>query len=102
MRRIRQRVDQLLVEGKIREAEAYMEAERVKLVEKGYNLRKLNQAYFAFHGSYALSPASVDPIGPQIRQLRAATPSLKIFLNRVGWLNNYEDYLAWLEEFGIE
>jgi len=102
MRHIRQRVDRLLAVGKIEEAEAYMEAERLKLVEKGYNLRKLNQAYFAFHGSYALSPASVDPIGPQLRQLRAKSPGLKAFLNEVGWLNSYEDYLAWLDRAGIE
>ncbi len=101
MRRIRQRVDQLLADGKIEEAEAYMETERLKLVEKGYNLRKLNQAYFAFHGSYALSPASIDPIGPQIRQLRAVSPSLKIFLDRVGRLNSYDDYLTWLAQAGI-
>ena len=102
MRRIRQEVDRLLAEGQIEEAEAFMEAERLKLVEKGYNLRKLNQAYFAFHGSYALSPASIDPIGPQLRQLRAVSPSLKAFVNRVGWINRYEDYLAWLAEAGIE
>ena len=102
MRRIRQRVDQLLADGKIEEAEAYMETERLKLVKKGYNLRKLNQAYFAFHGSYALSPASIDPIGPQIRQLRAASPSLKTFLDRVGRLNSYDDYLAWLAQAGTQ
>jgi hypothetical protein len=102
MRRIRQEVDRLLAEGQIEEAEAFMEAERLKLVEKGYNLRKLNQAYFAFHGSYALSPASIDPIGPQLRQLRAISPSLKAFVNRVGWINSYEDYLAWLAEAGIK
>ncbi len=98
MRRIRQEVDRLLAAGQIETAESYMEAERVKLAKKGYNLRKLNQAYFAFHGSYALSPGSVDPIGPQIRDLRAGSPSLKVFLERVGWLNSYDDYLAWLEE----
>jgi hypothetical protein len=102
MRRIRQEVDRLLAEGQIEEAEAFMEAERLKLVEKGYNLRKLNQAYFAFHGSYALSPASIDPIGPQLRQLRAVSPSLKAFVNRVGWINSYEDYLAWVAEADIE
>jgi hypothetical protein len=102
MRRIRQQVDQLLAEGKIDEAEAYMEVERLKLVEKGYNLRKLNQAYFAFHGSYAFGPASIDPTGSQLRQLRAASPSLKIFLDRVGWLNSYGDHLAWLEEVGVK
>jgi histidinol-phosphate aminotransferase len=80
MRRIRTQVDQLLAEGKINQAEAYMEEERLKLVEKGYHLRKLNQAYFAFHGSYAFGPESVDPIGPQLRKLRAASTSLKDFL----------------------
>jgi hypothetical protein len=102
MRRIRQTVDRLLAKGKIEEAEEFMEAERLKLVEKGYNLRKLNQAYFAFHGSYALSPASVDPIGSQLRRLRAASPSLKNFMDRVGWLNSYDGYLEWLAEVGIE
>jgi hypothetical protein len=102
MRRIRQKVDRLLAEGQIDAAEAYMEAERLKLVEKGYNLRRLNQAYFAFHGAYALSPGSIDPTGPQLRQLRAASPSLKDFLEKVGWLNGSEDYLAWLNEAGLE
>jgi hypothetical protein len=98
MRYIRQEVDRLLAESKIEAAETFMETERLKLVEKGHNLRKLNQAYFAFHGSYALSPGSIDPAGPQIRQLRAASPSLKAFLNRMGWLNSYDEYLEWLTE----
>ena len=102
MRRIRQQVDALLAEGKITEAEVFMETERLKLVAQGYHLRKLNQAYFAFHGSYALSPASIDPTGPQLRRLRAASLSLKAFLNRVGWLNSYDDFLAWLDETGAE
>lgn len=101
MRRIRQEVDRLLADGQIQAAETFMEAERLKLVEKGYSLRKLNQAYFAFHGSYALSPGSIDPTGAQLRQLRAASPSLKSFLNRVGWLNSYADYTAWLAEAGV-
>ncbi|MCK6627437.1 MAG: hypothetical protein L6R45_19940 [Anaerolineae bacterium] len=101
MRRIRQEVDRLLAAGEIEAAEAYMETERLKLVEQGYSLRKLNQAYFAFHGSYALSPGSIDPTGPQIRQLRAASPSLKSFLDRVGWLNSSEDYTTWLAEAGL-
>ncbi len=71
MRRIRQTVDELLADGKIEEAEAFMEEERVKLVGQGHNLRRLNQAYFAFHGSYALSPASIDPTRAQNRQPRA-------------------------------
>ena len=102
MRRIRQHVDDLLAEGKIEAAERYMEKERLKLVQKGYNLRKLNQAYFAFHGSYALSPAAIDPTGRQLKQLRAKSVSLKAFVDRVGWLNSYDDYKAWMKEVGIE
>lgn len=102
MRYIRQEVDRLLADNKIEAAEEFMEIERLKLVEKGYHLRKLNQAYFAFHGSYALSPGSIDPTGPQIRQLRAANPSLKVFLRRIGWLNSYDDYLEWLAEISLD
>ena len=38
----------------------------------GYFFRKINQAYFAFHGSYAVRPGSgsVSPIGGQVTALR--------------------------------
>jgi hypothetical protein len=52
MHQTRQRVDELLANGKIEEAEAYMEARRQVFWENGYTgLRKLNQAYFAFYGA---------------------------------------------------
>jgi hypothetical protein len=98
MRRIRLRVDELLAEGRVEEAEAYMEAERQKLVAKGYNLRRLNQAYFAFHGSYATGPASVDPIGPWLRQLRAQSGSLKAFLDTAARMRSLDDLLRALGE----
>lgn len=99
---IRRRVDQLLAAGHVDEAEAYMESERTQLVEQGYNLRRLNQAYFAFHGVYALSPSAVDPVGPQIRQLRVQSGSLKAFLDQVGWLNSFDDYQLWLSTTGLD
>jgi hypothetical protein len=43
-------VDRLLAGGKIQEAEQYMEARRQIFVAHGYQIRKLNQAYFAFYG----------------------------------------------------
>jgi len=102
MRETRLEVDRLLAEGKVEEAEAYMESQRRLLVEHGYYLRKLNQAYFAFHGAYATSPASVDPIGPQMRKLRAASPSLKTFLERASQLRSYADLQALLRRMGID
>lgn len=100
MRRIRLHVDSLLATGNAPEAEAYMEAERQKLVAAGYNLRRLNQAYFAFHGSYATGPASVDPIGPWMRQLRAQSGSLKAFLEQVAEMHNLDDLRRALGESG--
>ena len=70
MRKTRLEADRLLAEGKIDEAEKYMESQRRVLVENGYAIRKLNQAYFAFHGSYAVGAAATDPIGGKLRLLR--------------------------------
>jgi hypothetical protein len=100
MRRIRLRVDELLAEGRVFEAEAYMETERQKLAAAGYHLRRLNQAYFAFHGSYATSPASVDPIGPWLRQLRAQSGSLKAFVDQAAQMRSLDDLLRALGERG--
>ena len=81
MREIRKTVDTFLAEGEIERAEEFMEQKRQYLVENGYLIRKLNQAYFAFHGAYADSPTSISPIGEELRQLRDRSPSLKEFLD---------------------
>ncbi|MCC6904491.1 MAG: hypothetical protein IT326_01530 [Anaerolineae bacterium] len=85
MHETRVRVDNLLAQGKIDEAEAYMEARRAVFVENGYMIRRLNQAYFAFYGSYADQPGATgaDPIGPALRGLRYYSPSLKAFTDTV-------------------
>lgn len=85
MRETRVRADELLAEGRIEEAEAYMEARRLLFVENGYRIRKLNQAYFAFYGSYADEPGATgaDPIGPALRELRYYSASLEAFLQAV-------------------
>jgi hypothetical protein len=56
MRITRETVDAMLSEGEIEAAEAYMEERRIYLWDNGYQIRKLNQAYFAFHGAYADEP----------------------------------------------
>ena len=57
-----------------------MEQQRQYIVANGYQIRKLNQAYFAFHGTYADSPTSVSPIGAMVRELRAQSATLQEFL----------------------
>lgn len=99
MRETRLEVDELLAAGKVEEAEVYMEERRKELVEKGYYIRKLNQAYFAFHGSYATAPTSVSPIGGQMKELRKRSPSLAYFLRTVAQMKSYQDLLDALASY---
>ena len=97
MAETRVEVDRLLAEGQIEAAEAYMEERRQLFVSHGYAIRKLNQAYFAFYGGYAAEPggaAGADPIGPMLRELRAASPSLRAFLHDVARVTSYDDLVA--------
>jgi hypothetical protein len=93
MRETRVRVDALLAEGKIDEAEEYMEVRRRFLWDNGYQIRKLNQAYFAFFGAYADQPggaAGEDPVGEAVRRLRQQSGSLAEFINRISWFWSFE------------
>ncbi|UCC17056.1 MAG: YIP1 family protein [Dehalococcoidales bacterium] len=91
MREIRLKVDDYLAKGKIKVAEEFMEKMRQQLVLKGYLLRKLNQAYFAWHGTYADEPSSVSPIGIELRQLREQSDSIKEFLEVVSEITSRQD-----------
>jgi hypothetical protein len=97
MHETRVTVDQFLSEGKIEEAENYMETRRQIFWENGYTLRKLNQAYFAFYGAYADIPggaAGEDPVGPAVRALRERSDSLSEFLYRIAWMTSFDDLKA--------
>lgn len=94
----RLRVDQLLADGRVKEAEAYMEERRKLFWDNGYGIRKLNQAYFAFHGAYADEPGGAagkreDPVGEAVRLLRKNSPSLAEFLNRISWMTSFEELI---------
>lgn len=102
MRETRVQADALLAEGAIEEAEAWMESRQLIVVAEGYRIRKLNQAYFAFHGTYADAPGSTTPIGDQLRALRATSMSLTDFLNTAAGLRTYDDLLELLEQRGVE
>lgn len=100
MRETRIRVDELLADGEIERAEQYMEARRAMFVERGYRIRKLNQAYFAFYGAYADEPGATgsDPIGPALRELRYYSPSLHDFIAMVRRMTSFEEIQQALEE----
>jgi len=100
MRITRERVDALLAAGQVEQAEQYMEERRLVFVEHGYYIRRLNQAYFAFHGSYrtgAQAPSD-DPIAPRLQRLRSDSASLAQFLESVREVSSLDDLLALVPE----
>jgi hypothetical protein len=91
MRETRVRLDSLLAAGRVEEAEAYLRERQREFQEAGFQIRKLNQAYFAFYGSYGDAAAGVNPIPRQLGYLRAASGSPAEFLRRVSQLTNAAD-----------
>ena len=97
----RRETDILLEAGKIEAAEEYMEARRQFFWENGYQIRKLNQAYFAFHAAYVNAPSSgdegqtgaagEDPVGPAVWQLFENSENLAGFLRAIAWVTSFED-----------
>jgi len=102
MRVTRIEVDALLAEGKITEAESYMEQRRAFFWENGYAIRKLNQAYFAFHGAYADNAgggaSGEDPVGAAVRALWQRLDDPGAFLKKVAWMDSFSDLERALEE----
>ncbi|MGB8252438.1 MAG: hypothetical protein WCF08_04435 [Anaerolineaceae bacterium] len=93
MRITRIETDRLLSEGKITEAEAYMEARRRVFWSNGYLLRRINQAYFAFYGAYNDSPgggaAGTDLVGPAVVSFREMNDSLADFLRAIARMASF-------------
>lgn len=94
----RRRVDELLAEGQVEEAEAYMEERRTLFFDNGYLIRKLNQAYFAFYGGYQ-APTGVpgvggaDPIGPAVQGILDASPSIYAWVRTMAYITTREALL---------
>ena len=99
MRITRLTVDRMLGNGNVQEAEEYMEQRRQFFWDHGYRIRKLNQAYFAFHGSYAARPggaagAEENRLGQSLRALKSKMPTFASFIKKVAWLwrlDQFED-----------
>lgn len=98
MRETRLVVDYLLSIGQVERAERYMEERREFFWRNGYRIRKINQAYFAFYGSYNDTPgggaAGDDPIGPAVQQLRKQATGLKGFIDKVKQVKSFEELIT--------
>ena len=95
--RLAREFPQYLTEGKIEVAEAYMEERRQLMNANGFGIRKINQAFFAFHGSYATSAASISPIDGQLRELQNQSSSLEEFIKTVAVFASYQEFLDHLD-----
>lgn len=97
MRITRLGTDTFLAQGRVADAESWMEQRRLFLREHGYAIRKLNQAYFAFYGSYNDSPgggaSGLDPVGPAVQLARKESEDLYDFIRRMRGLRSYEALL---------
>lgn len=98
----RSETDNLLAQGLIKEAEAYMESRRVELLDHGYQIRKINQAYFAFHGTYAESPSSTSPIARYLWDLRAQVETVGDLVKLLRPIRTYSEFEQLLVFRGIE
>jgi len=98
MRETRVKADEILAEGDVEGAESYMDARRIKLQEHRFFIRKINQAWFAFNGTYGDSPASVSPIGDQVEELRSLVSDVGDMLRLTRGISSYEEFLRVLDE----
>ena len=94
MRETRKNVDRMLEDNQIEQAEQYMKERRLLFVQHGYKIRKLNQAYFAFHAIYGQDPCAVSPIYNDMTMLRSSYGNLVDFINSVSNMNSYENLHA--------
>jgi hypothetical protein len=89
MRETRCNTDMLLNAGETQAAEQYMEERRIYFEQNGYRIRKLNQAYFAFHGIYGDDPGAVSPVYSELARLRKGYATLAGFVNDVSSMTDY-------------
>ena len=103
MRATRTEAEVLLDQGKVAEAESYMEERRLLLLEThGIAIRKINQAYFAFVGNYPFSGGSVSPVPREIWSVREKTGSIRGAVKALEDVGSVEEYLRRLDEIGVK
>lgn len=98
MKKTRETVEKYLEDGQIEEAEIYMDNQRKEFVRNGYSIRKINQAYFSFYGTYADRPESVSPIYKYLLEIRNESSSLREFLDLLEDISSYEEFLKIYED----
>jgi len=94
MKETRKTVDLLLKNNNISKAEKYMEERRKNLENEGILIRKINQAWFAFHGTYTDSPTSVSPVFSILKKIQEDTENMKEFIDILKNIDSYQQFLT--------
>ena len=92
LKETRLEVDRLLENNQIIIAEKYMKNRTLLLQSLGYKTRKINQAYFAFHGNYGSSPSSLSDFDEKLLDLRNEYDSLGLYLDDLKKVKNIEEF----------
>ncbi|MAU56044.1 MAG: hypothetical protein CL899_03770 [Dehalococcoidia bacterium] len=98
MKDLRQQVDFFLLAGEIEKSEKLMNSATIYLNSRGYNIRRINQAWFAFHGSYADTPASSSEINNELTNFISSEKSLGNAIRKLRSIDNYQEYLRFVDE----
>ena len=69
-----------------------MEVRRLELVSNGYRIRKINQAYFAFTGTYAENPSSTSPISRYLWDLRDQVDTVGELVKLLQYVNTNKEF----------
>ena len=97
IKNLRLDVDELLKLGKINQAEKQMESARAELESKGFYVRKINQAYFSFYGTYGGNPESTNEYHDNLVQIRAKYENLGEMVHDIKYADNIEKINKLLE-----
>ena len=92
MKETRQKTEQLLKENDVPLAEAHMKSQWWLLKLNGYNIRKINQAFFAFRGNYATGSGSISPIGGELMEYRGFFPTPGAFIQSLSKIKSYGQF----------
>ena len=98
MKNTRLEVEKLLSEGKIIESESFMESQKNILSSNGYNIRKINQAYFAFYGTYGGNPESSNDYHDNLVHMRSKYNNLGEMINDIKYADNIQKINKLLEK----
>ena len=62
------------------------------LNKNGYKIRKINKAYFAFHGNYGSSPSSISDYDQKLRLLRTEYKYLNDYIDDLKKIDSIEEF----------